>query len=149
MRLPVLFALQLVALAAAASAAEAAATFSSRMVHRLSDEARLEAGPRMGLWPQRGSGGYYRALLRSDLQRQKRRLAGKNQLLSLSKGGSTFSPGNDLGWLYYAWVDVGTPTTSFLVALDTGSDLFWVPCDCIQCAPLSSYRGNLVCIPFV
>ncbi|KAL5666447.1 hypothetical protein ACJX0J_026555, partial [Zea mays] len=45
--------------------------------------------------------------------------------------------------LYYAWVDVGTPTTSFLVALDTGSDLFWVPCDCIQCAPLSSYRGNL------
>lgn len=95
MRLPVLFALQLVALAAAA---EAAATLSSRMVHRLSDEARLEAGPRAGWWPQRGSGEYYRALVRSDLQRQKRRLAGKYQLLSLSKGGGTFSPGNDLGW---------------------------------------------------
>ncbi|CAD6249475.1 unnamed protein product [Miscanthus lutarioriparius] len=99
MRLPVLFALQLVALAAAAaSAAEAAATLSSRMVHRLSDKARLEAGPRAGWWPQRGSGEYYRALVRSDLQRQKRRLAGKYQLLSLSKGGSTFSPGNDFGW---------------------------------------------------
>ena len=98
MRLPVLFALQLVAVAAAASVAEAAATLSSRMVHRLSDEARLEAGPRAGWWPQRGSGEYYRALVRSDLQRQKRRLAGKYQLLSLSKGGSTFSPGNDLGW---------------------------------------------------
>jgi len=139
MRFPFLFALQLVALAAAASAAEVAVTRSSRMVHRLSDEARLEVGPRVGWWPQRGSGEYYRALVRSDIQRQKRRLA----VLSLSKGGSTFSPGNDLGWLYYAWVDVGTPATSFLVALDTGSDLFWVPCDCIQCAPLSGYRGNL------
>jgi hypothetical protein len=94
MRFPFLFALQLVALAAAASAAEVAVTRSSRMVHRLSDEARLEVGPRVGWWPQRGSGEYYRALVRSDIQRQKRRLA----VLSLSKGGSTFSPGNDLGW---------------------------------------------------
>jgi len=76
MCLPVLFGLQLVALAAAAaSVAEAAATLSSRMVHRLSDEVRLEAGPRAGWWLQRGSGEYYRALVRSDLQQQKRRLA--------------------------------------------------------------------------
>ncbi|RWW76482.1 hypothetical protein BHE74_00015427 [Ensete ventricosum] len=27
---------------------------------------------------------------------------------------------------------------TFLVALDTGSDLFWVPCDCKQCAPTTS-----------
>ena len=32
--------------------------------------------------------------------------------------------------LYYANVSVGTPSVSFLVALDTGSDLFWLPCDC-------------------
>jgi hypothetical protein len=50
--------------------------------------------------------------------------------------------------LYYTWVEVGTPNTTFLVALDTGSDLFWVPCDCIECAPLSGYRGSLVCALF-
>ena len=32
--------------------------------------------------------------------------------------------------LYYANVSVGTPSVSYLVALDTGSDLFWLPCDC-------------------
>lgn len=98
MRVPVIFPVLLLALTAAASEAEAAATLSSRMVHRLSDEARLEAGPRGEWWPQRGSGEYYRALVRSDLQRQKRRLGGKYELLSLSKGGSIFSSGNDLGW---------------------------------------------------
>ncbi|CAN6220059.1 unnamed protein product, partial [Urochloa humidicola] len=39
--------------------------------------------------------------------------------------------------LHYAEVSVGTPNATFLVALDTGSDLLWVPCDCKQCAPLS------------
>lgn len=32
--------------------------------------------------------------------------------------------------LYYANVTVGSPGLWFLVALDTGSDLFWLPCDC-------------------
>jgi len=32
--------------------------------------------------------------------------------------------------LHYANVSVGTPSLSFLVALDTGSDLFWLPCEC-------------------
>lgn len=40
--------------------------------------------------------------------------------------------------LHYAVVALGTPNVTFLVALDTGSDLFWVPCDCIKCAPLVS-----------
>ncbi|KAH7294582.1 hypothetical protein KP509_27G008300 [Ceratopteris richardii] len=30
---------------------------------------------------------------------------------------------------------IGTPSKTFLVALDTGSDLLWVPCDCQQCSP--------------
>jgi hypothetical protein len=45
------------------------------------------------------------------------------------------------GWLcslHYAVVALGTPNVTFLVALDTGSDLFWVPCDCVKCAPLTS-----------
>jgi hypothetical protein len=36
--------------------------------------------------------------------------------------------------LHYAEVEVGTPSSKFLVALDTGSDLFWLPCECKQCA---------------
>lgn len=45
------------------------------------------------------------------------------------------------------WIDIGTPNVSFLVALDAGSDLLWVPCECVQCAPLSaSYYSSLVCI---
>ncbi|RWW50067.1 hypothetical protein BHE74_00043716, partial [Ensete ventricosum] len=40
--------------------------------------------------------------------------------------------------LYYTWINIGTPNVSFLVALDAGSDLLWIPCDCIQCAPLAS-----------
>ncbi|XVF59835.1 hypothetical protein PTKIN_Ptkin07bG0307400 [Pterospermum kingtungense] len=35
--------------------------------------------------------------------------------------------------LHYANVSVGTPALSFLVALDTGSDRFWLPCDCLSC----------------
>jgi hypothetical protein len=58
--------------------------------------------------------------------------------------------------LHYTWIDIGTPNVSFLVALDTGSDLLWVPCDCIECAPLSAAHYNvLVCrcykyhLPFI
>jgi hypothetical protein len=58
--------------------------------------------------------------------------------------------------LHYTWIDIGTPNVSFLVALDTGSDLLWVPCDCIECAPLSGAHYNvLVCrcykyhLPFI
>ncbi|KAF8376802.1 hypothetical protein HHK36_031527 [Tetracentron sinense] len=36
-------------------------------------------------------------------------------------------------FLHYANVSLGTPSLSFLVALDTGSNLFWVPCDCTSC----------------
>ena len=28
---------------------------------------------------------------------------------------------------------MGTPSSKFLVALDTGSDLFWLPCECKVC----------------
>lgn len=93
------FPLLLLPLLAAAVAAQAAATLSTRMVYRLSDEARMAAGTRGARWPRRGSGDYYRSLVRSDLQRQKRRLGGgKHQLLSFSKDGGIIPTGNDFGW---------------------------------------------------
>ncbi|KAK4384303.1 Aspartyl protease family protein 1 [Sesamum angolense] len=37
----------------------------------------------------------------------------------------------------------GTPPLTFLVALDTGSDLFWLPCDCTNCVrSLNSTSGK-------
>ncbi|KAK4406585.1 Aspartyl protease family protein 1 [Sesamum angolense] len=45
--------------------------------------------------------------------------------------------------LHYAIVDVGTPPLTYLVALDTGSDLFWLPCDCTNCVrSLNSTSGK-------
>lgn len=51
------------------------------------------------------------------------------------------------GWLrslHYAVVALGTPNVTFLVALDTGSDLFWVPCDCLKCAPFQSPNYGVI-----
>jgi len=45
--------------------------------------------------------------------------------------------------LYYANVSVGTPPLWFLVALDTGSDLFWLPCNCTRCVPELISRGKV------
>ncbi|CAH9123778.1 unnamed protein product [Cuscuta epithymum] len=36
--------------------------------------------------------------------------------------------------LYYAQLRVGTPPISFMVALDMGSDISWLPCGCTDCA---------------
>lgn len=48
--------------------------------------------------------------------------------------------------LHYANVSVGTPSLSFLVALDTGSDLFWLPCDCSSCVhTLLTTSGKVSC----
>ncbi|KAF7130155.1 hypothetical protein RHSIM_Rhsim10G0156400 [Rhododendron simsii] len=127
----------------------AAATFSSRLVHRFSDEVKALRVSRKGMassapWPERRSLEYYRLLASSDLERQKMRVDSKYQLLFPSEGSQTMSLGNDFGWLHYSWIDIGTPSVSFLVALDAGSDLLWVPCNCIQCAPLSaSYYSSL------
>ncbi|XP_031127808.1 aspartic proteinase-like protein 1 [Ipomoea triloba] len=118
----------------------AGATFSFRLIHRFSDEAGSvwAAKGRQGPWPERDSVERARLLLSSDFKHQRLRLGSQKQLLVPSEGSQTFDYGNDWSWLHYAWIDIGTPNVSFLVALDTGSDLLWVPCDCVQCAPLSS-----------
>lgn len=46
--------------------------------------------------------------------------------------------------LHYTTVALGMPSQTYMVALDTGSDLFWVPCDCISCAPTSSASYGFV-----
>lgn len=124
----------------------AAAMYSSRLVHRFSDEVRKHRGEsRNGAWPERRSLGYYRSLISGDAQRQKMKLGPKFQLVFPSQGSKTLPLGNEFGWLHYTWIDIGTPHVSFLVAVDAGSDLLWLPCDCIQCAPLSaSYYSSLV-----
>ncbi|XP_062143516.1 aspartyl protease family protein 1-like [Alnus glutinosa] len=82
--------------------------------------------------PEKGSVEYYVAMANRDRMIRGRHLAASNDQSSPL----TFSDGNDtyllapLGHLHYANVSVGTPSLSFLVALDTGSDLFWLPCDC-------------------
>ncbi|KAH9622047.1 hypothetical protein KSS87_020352 [Heliosperma pusillum] len=113
--------------------------YTSRLVHRFSDELREFSGDNST--PELNTVEYYRRLLIGDLGRQKFKLKlayHQRQLLFPSQGAQTFPSGNDLGWLHYTWIDIGTPSVSFLVAVDDGSDLLWVPCDCVQCAPLSA-----------
>ncbi|XP_028755089.1 aspartic proteinase-like protein 1 isoform X1 [Neltuma alba] len=119
-------------------------TFSARLIHRFSEEMKAlqvsSVGGRnvAGGWPEKRSMEYYEMLVTGDFLRHKMKLRAPHQLLFPSHGSKTMSLGNDFGWLHYTWIDIGTPSTSFLVALDAGSDLLWVPCDCIQCAPLSA-----------
>ncbi|GKV09267.1 hypothetical protein SLEP1_g20792 [Rubroshorea leprosula] len=127
-----------------------ALTFSTKLIHRFSDEAKALWTSRNGnasnavSWPRRNSSEYFELLLGNDLKRQRIKLGSHNQLLFPSEGSKTLFFGNELDWLHYTWIDIGTPNVSFLVALDAGSDLLWVPCDCIQCAPLSaSYYTSL------
>ncbi|CAA6665078.1 unnamed protein product [Spirodela intermedia] len=123
-------------------------TLSSRLIHRFSEEAREIWSARSGEgavgWLSRGSEDYYRALVGRDLLRQKNKLGVRYQVVFPSRAAELWVSGTtSAGELHYTWVDIGTPNVSFLVALDAGSDLFWVPCDCIQCAALSGGRNGL------
>ncbi|CAM0952761.1 unnamed protein product [Alopecurus aequalis] len=125
------------AIAAAAAGAEA---LSLDVHHRYSATVRGWTGHRAPA-PAAGTAQYYAALAGHDLRR--RSLAAAAPELAFADGNETYRV-NDFGFLHYAVVALGTPNVTFLVALDTGSDLFWVPCDCVKCAPLSSPSyGNL------
>ncbi|CAH9072592.1 unnamed protein product [Cuscuta epithymum] len=77
--------------------------------------------------PQKGSQDYISALLRRDSGR------------AHSTPGVTFPSGDavvqltELSSLHFAEVFIGTPPTPFMVSLDTGSSLLWIPCNCKQC----------------
>ncbi|MQM13472.1 hypothetical protein Taro_046395 [Colocasia esculenta] len=132
-----------------------AATYVFDFHHRFSPtvkkwaESRDWAAGRAGVWswPEEGSVDYYAALTQHDRAIRGRGLAGANSRLTFSEGNVTFRI-STLGFLHYAVVSVGTPSTDYLVALDTGSDLFWVPCDCKSCASTSAQDFGLADIRF-
>ncbi|KAL1370584.1 hypothetical protein HN51_000830 [Arachis hypogaea] len=107
-------------------------TFGFSIHHRFSDQVKGILGTQ-GL-PQIGTPQYYAAMAHRDRLFHGRRLAAGDRKPPL-----TFAAGNDtvdipaFGSLHFANVSVGTPPLWFLVALDTGSDLFWVPCNCSSC----------------
>ncbi|XP_023877209.1 aspartyl protease family protein 1 [Quercus suber] len=113
-------------------------SFGFDIHHRFSDPVKQILGLE-GL-PEKGSVEYYVAMTHRDSIIRGRHLAASN---NQSPAPLTFANGNDtfylysLGSLYYANVSVGTPSVSYMVALDTGSDLFWLPCDC----------NNKTCVP--
>ncbi|KAK1261838.1 Aspartic proteinase-like protein 1 [Acorus gramineus] len=111
-------------------------TFGFEIHHRFSDPVRRWWAERSGgeSLPEKGTVEYYAHLAFRDRVFRGRRLSDADPTVSFSEGNGTFRI-NDLGFLHYAVVTLGTPSSTFLVALDTGSDLFWVPCDCLQCAP--------------
>ncbi|XP_022963449.1 aspartic proteinase-like protein 1 [Cucurbita moschata] len=116
---------------------------SSRLIHRFSDEAKALWKSRNGnasgkFWPRRNSLKYFETLKDYDLKRRRLKIGSKYEVIFPSEGNEVVFFGNEFDWLHYTWIDIGTPSVSFLVALDAGSDLLWVPCDCIQCAPLSA-----------
>ncbi|XP_023743990.1 aspartyl protease family protein 1 isoform X1 [Lactuca sativa] len=112
-------------------------TFGFDIHHRYSDPVKgiLDIDDRH--LPQMGSVDYYSAMAHRDRLFHRRRLAGAGD--ATVESSLAFVDGNEtyqlpsLGFLHYANVSVGTPSLWFLVALDTGSDLFWIPCDCRSC----------------
>ncbi|KAK9678828.1 hypothetical protein RND81_11G235200 [Saponaria officinalis] len=86
-------------------------------------------------WPEKGSFEYYADLAARDRYFRGRKISEIEEPMTFSDGNETFRI-SSLGFLHYASVTLGTPGKKFLVALDTGSDLFWVPCDCSRCAPV-------------
>ncbi|XP_059645303.1 aspartyl protease family protein 1-like isoform X3 [Cornus florida] len=105
-------------------------TFGFDIHHRYSDQVRGI----LDLFdlPEKGSLEYYTAMARRD-----RLIRGRGLADIVDSTPLTFVDGNDtfksLGYLYYANISVGTPSLWFLVALDTGSNLLWLPCDCRSC----------------
>ncbi|XP_021908114.1 aspartyl protease family protein 1 [Carica papaya] len=128
------------------SKCEAFGTFGFDVHHRFSDPVKgILAVDEL---PEKGSVNYYAVMAHRDRLIRGRRLASLEQQTPLTA--LTFLNGNDtyrievLGFLHYANVSVGTPALSFLVALDTGSDLFWLPCDCTSCVHgLKSSTGQI------
>jgi len=119
-------------------------SYNLQMYHKFSHEVKEWMTWRHGLdtddWPVEGSNEYYKALCHHDSARHGRKLADYPSLTFLA--GNMTNSFSQLGFLFYTMVQVGTPNVTLLVALDTGSDLFWVPCDCQECAPTSApYYG--------
>ncbi|KAL7126407.1 hypothetical protein ABFS83_14G184900 [Erythranthe nasuta] len=117
-----------------ANISEAFGTFGLDIHHRYSDTVKQFLNVD-GLPPEKGTVDYYTAMVHRDQLFKGRRLAACSTpiLTFVGIGGNQTYNMWALGYLHYSIVNVGTPASSFLVALDTNSDLFWVPCDCKTC----------------
>ncbi|KAG5060945.1 hypothetical protein JHK87_001974 [Glycine soja] len=123
--------LLLLLLSLASQSCHALHSFGFDIHHRFSDPVKEILG--VHDLPDKGTRQYYVAMAHRDrIFRGRRLAAGYHSPL-------TFIPSNEtyqieaFGFLHFANVSVGTPPLSFLVALDTGSDLFWLPCNCTKC----------------
>uniref|UniRef100_A0A804HMI7 Peptidase A1 domain-containing protein n=1 Tax=Musa acuminata subsp. malaccensis TaxID=214687 RepID=A0A804HMI7_MUSAM len=123
----------------AASTVTVAAALSLDLHHRFSDRVRKweeDHGLPGAWWPEKGTAEYAAALAPHDRVLHRRSLA-DGSVLTFANGNATFWI--DLpGFLYYAVVELGTPNMTILVALDTGSSLFWVPC---SLTPVNNLEG--------
>lgn len=76
-----------------------AVTYSSRLIHRFSDEVKaFRVSAKGGDWPDKRSLEYYRMLVSSDVERLKMKLGPQSPFLFPSEGSQTRQLGNDFGW---------------------------------------------------
>ncbi|CAH9136204.1 unnamed protein product [Cuscuta epithymum] len=91
--------------------------------------------------PRKGSSDYISYLAAMDSRRRQ-----SSPAITFSSGDATsqiqtFSQSftNDY---HFVKVYVGTPPMPFMVALDTGSSLFWLPCNCIVCSGHATFPST-------
>ncbi|KAL7083951.1 hypothetical protein ACP275_14G194400 [Erythranthe tilingii] len=109
-------------------------TFGFDIHHRYSDTVKQFLN--LDGLPEKGTVDYYTVMAHRDQLLNGRRLAASTKpVLTFYSfvGNQTYYISN-LAYLHYSFLSVGTPSLEFFVALDTGSDLFWLPCDCTTCA---------------
>nr|GEV93721.1 aspartyl protease family protein 1-like [Tanacetum cinerariifolium] len=110
--------------------------FSLKMHHRFSDPVKDVLNKVNSVLPTKGSVEFYTELAQNDKMFRGRGVSDSgDERLTFSDGNSSLRI-KSLGYLHYTTVSLGTPGQKFLVALDTGSDLFWVPCECSRCASI-------------
>ncbi|PPR84272.1 hypothetical protein GOBAR_AA36435 [Gossypium barbadense] len=133
--------LLLMVLGLSAGACYGFGTFGFEFHHRYSDPVKQILA--VDELPAKGSPEYYSAMIHRDKIIKGRRLAAENDQTPVTflEGNATYRL-SSLGYLHYANVTVGTPALWFLVALDTGSDLFWLPCDCSSCVQAIESPGG-------
>ncbi|KAL5557513.1 hypothetical protein UlMin_039749 [Ulmus minor] len=140
-----LFSLFLLVLASGSRSCCGLGTFGFDFHHRFSDPVKGILG--FDGLPELGTVDYYSVMVHRDHLIRGRHLAADDQTtLAFYNSNETYQLGGALGYLHYANVSLGTPSSSYFVALDTGSDLFWLPCDCSSCVHggLKSETGEVL-----
>lgn len=79
-------------------------TFSSKLIHRFSEEAKALWESRSGnvsrkFWPRRDSLKYFELLMDNDLKRRRLKIGSKDEMLLPSEGSEVLFFGNEFDWL--------------------------------------------------